>query len=217
MTSTIGSVLSALTSSSATSTSTSSTIDESEFLELLVAQMQNQDPLNPMSDTDYTAVLAQFSSLSLLTSLSTKIDSIAEDIEATNISQAASLVGSNITAEGSVVKADGSSSDIIYDLSDDIASGTINIYNSSGTLTDSIDLSAQTSGQHTVTWDCSDVTSGNYTVEISAYDSSGTAVTVSTYTSGTATGVTVEDGTLCFIVNGQNVPYENVVSIEQAS
>ncbi len=217
MTSTIGSVLSALTSSSTTSTSTSSTIDESEFLELLVAQMQNQDPLNPMSDTDYTAVLAQFSSLSLLTSLSTKIDSIAEDIEATNISQAASLVGSKITAEGSVVEADGSSCNIVYDLSDDIASGTINIYNASGTLTDSIDLGAQTSGQHTVSWDCSDVTNGNYTIEISAYDSSGTAVTTSTYTSGTATGVTVEDGTLCFIVNGQNIPYEDVVSIEQAS
>jgi len=179
--------------------------------------MQNQDPLNPMSDTDYTAILAQFSSLSLLTSLSTKIDSIAEDIESTNISQAASMVGSKITAEGSVVEADGSSCDIIYDLSDDIASGTINIYDSSGTLADSIDLSTQTSGQHTVTWDCSDVASGDYTVDISAYDSSGTAVTVSTYTSGTATGITVEDGTLCFIVNGQNVPYEDVVSIEQVS
>jgi len=216
MTSTIGSILQAA-STSTTSTTSTNTLDQEDFLNLLITQMQNQDPLNPMTDTDYTAVLAQFSSLSLLSSLSTKIDDMAVALEATSIAQVASLVGSKITAEGNVIEANGSSCNIVYELSDDAASGTINIYDTDGTLTDTIDLGAQSSGLHTAVWDCSSVASGNYTVAVTAYDSSGSTVTASTTASGTATGVTVEDGTLCFIVNGQSIPYGDVISIEKVS
>jgi flagellar basal-body rod modification protein FlgD len=216
MTSTIGSILQAA-STSTTSTSTTKTLSQDDFLNMLVTQMKNQDPLNPMSDTDYTAVLAQFSCLSQLSSLNTKIDTIASDIESSNVAQVAALVGSEITAEGNVIQANGSSCDIAYELSGDAASGKINIYDSSGALTDSLDLGVQTSGQHTITWDCSNVASGSYTVEVAAYDSSGTTVTANTTMSGTATGVTVQDGTLCLIVNGQNIPYEDVVSIKQGT
>jgi len=137
--------------------------------------------------------------------------------EASSIAQIASLVGSEITSEGNVIEANGSSCNIVYELSDDAASGTINIYDADGVLTDTINLGTQSSGMHTAVWDCSSVASGTYTVEVTAYDSSGSTVTTSTTTSGTATGVTVEDGTICFIVNGQSIPYGDVISISKAT
>ncbi len=76
------------TSSSSTSTTASSdtTLDKNAFLQLLVTEMQNQDPLNPTDDTSFIAQLAQFSSLEQMQQVSTNTDA----------SQALSMVGQQI-------------------------------------------------------------------------------------------------------------------------
>lgn len=92
------------TSSSSTTDATSSTTDsytnpgstltEADFLELLVAQIQYQDPLNPQSSTDMAAQLAQFSSLQQATDSSSSLSML----------QANSLVGSTVTIQVSDTK-----------------------------------------------------------------------------------------------------------------
>jgi flagellar basal-body rod modification protein FlgD len=70
------------TSSTSTSTSTSSdstaTVDTSDFLQLLVAQLQNQDPLNPIDNQDFVTQLATFSSLQQLISINTAVTKLAD-------------------------------------------------------------------------------------------------------------------------------------------
>ncbi len=86
--------------SSSTSSSTSGTggLGESDFLSLLVAQLKNQDPLNPMSDTDFIAQLANFSSLQQMTSVNTNVSSL---LQQQGISNATAMLGKQVqTSDG---------------------------------------------------------------------------------------------------------------------
>ncbi len=68
--------VSTLTNGSSSSTaqaSTTQTMSKDEFLQLFVAQLQNQDPLSPMDSSQFTSQLAQFSSLEQLTNLNTSM------------------------------------------------------------------------------------------------------------------------------------------------
>lgn len=96
----IGTVGNGQTQSSATSPVGSSTLDYNAFMKLLLAQMQNQDPLEPTASSDYVAQLATFSQVEQ--SMQTN-DKLAELLASSLISQAGSLIGQQITsADGSV-------------------------------------------------------------------------------------------------------------------
>ena len=83
-------------SSSATDPSgaSSATVNQADFLKLLTAQLRNQDPLNPVSNSDFTAQLAQFSTLSGVQQLNT---STQQMLALQQISQGATLVGKSVT------------------------------------------------------------------------------------------------------------------------
>lgn len=66
-------------SSSSTSSSTSS-LDENAFLQLMVTEMENQDPTNPMDDTQYASQLAQYSSLEQMTQVNTNLKSLTSAV-----------------------------------------------------------------------------------------------------------------------------------------
>src|SRR5579862_5902929 len=78
---------STLVGSTSHSTAPSQTLNQADFLNLLVTQMSSQDPLNPESDTDFAAQLAQFSALQTAQSTQTDLQSL----------QADSLIGQTVT------------------------------------------------------------------------------------------------------------------------
>ena len=80
---------SGIQSSDSVSSSSSQTLNQQDFLQLLVAQLQNQDPMNPQSDTDMAAQMAQFTSLQQSSSMSSSLAMM----------QANSLVGSTVTLQ----------------------------------------------------------------------------------------------------------------------
>lgn len=71
------------------------TVDYEAFLTLLVAQMQNQDPTEPMSDTEYIAQLASFSNVEQSTMINDKLDYL---IQLSSLQQAGSLIGRTVTS-----------------------------------------------------------------------------------------------------------------------
>lgn len=75
------------------SASSANSLGQDGYLKLLVAQVQNQDPLNPVSDTDFIAQLAQFNSLSSLNSLNA---SFSEMLKYQQLGQGANLIGKNV-------------------------------------------------------------------------------------------------------------------------
>src|SRR5512139_3118227 len=93
--------------SAATGTSASSTIaaaskamGKDAFLTLLIAQLQHQDPLNPADSTEFTAQLAQFSSLEQLSTINENLDALKLYQASGNNAQAVSFIGKNIVSKG---------------------------------------------------------------------------------------------------------------------
>jgi flagellar basal-body rod modification protein FlgD len=92
------------TGSSTTTTTNSAstatpTLGYNDFLQLLLAQMQNQDPLNPTDSTEYVSQLASFSNVEQGINMNSKLDQLLVD---TNLTQASTLVGHTIkSADGS--------------------------------------------------------------------------------------------------------------------
>ncbi len=85
---------------SSSSTATSNTINYNEFLQLLVAQLQNQDPTNPTDPTAFVSQLASFSAVEQQVNTNSKLDAL---LTQTELSQAGSVIGLTVTsADGSV-------------------------------------------------------------------------------------------------------------------
>lgn len=76
------------------------TVDYDAFLQLLLAQMKNQDPTSPMSDTEYVAQLASFSNVEQSTQLNDKLDQL---LQMSSIDQAANFIGRTVTSADGLV------------------------------------------------------------------------------------------------------------------
>lgn len=90
----------AVTGSTASSaTSQTQVLGKDEFFKMLIAQLKNQDPLNPLDGTAFSAQLAQFSSLEQLTNLNASLTAQNQNIANLLNTQSVSLIGKEITAD----------------------------------------------------------------------------------------------------------------------
>ncbi len=192
------------------------TLGKDDFLEMLVAQLQNQDPLNPLDGADFTAQLAQFSSLEQLSNMNTQLEVLNLYQSSLNNAQSVNLIGKEVTARGDGIKVEGPSAEFAYNLSESAEQVTIKIYDEEANLVDTIELGSQQEGENSVTWDCSDVAHGDYTFEISAIDDNGDEIPVYTIITGQVTGVTFKDGSPYLSVNGQDIPFGNIISVNES-
>lgn len=88
------------TTNSSSSTSSATALDYNSFLSLLMAEMQNQDPTNPMDSTQYVAQLATFSEVGQATETNSKLDQL---LQSSALSQAGSIIGRTVTsADGTI-------------------------------------------------------------------------------------------------------------------
>lgn len=220
------SVLSQYSSSTTSSSSStaSSTLGKDDFLTLLVTQLSNQDPLNPMDDKDMTAQLAQFSSLEQLTNINSGIETLNTTMSQGQLTNAVSYIGKSVTATGySLSKEDGTISAMYYSLGETVTDAAINIYDSDGTLVRSVSIGTKTSGEYEYDWDGLDssgdeVADGVYSVAITAYNSDGNQVLVQTQVSGIVSGVTTSSGTTYLnLKDGRTVALSNVSQIVNPS
>lgn len=191
------------------------TVGRDDFLKMLVAQLQNQDPLNPLDGADFTAQLAQFSSLEQLSNMNTQLEMLNLYQASLNNAQSVNLIGKEVTARGDGIKVEGASADLAYNLSEDASNVTIKIYDKEAKLVDTIELGSQQQGENSVMWDCSDVAHGDYTFEISAINANGDEISVYTIVTGQVTGVTFRDGSPYLSVNGKDIAFGDIISVNE--
>lgn len=216
MSTTIQGITGAAYTNSATKTA-DNTLGKDAFLKMLIAQLQNQDPLNPMDGTAFVAQLAQFSSLEQLSNLNSTMGALPDYLSQFTNAQMVNLIGNNAIARGNGLTVSGSSTKITYSLPSDIQSGTIKIYNSNGLLVDTVNIGSQKAGLQSTVWNSSRQGAGNYTCEISATDGKGQVVTVEKMISGIIGGVSFKDGLSYLTINGQEVAFSNVVAINKTN
>lgn len=170
----------ATTSKSTTDTSAADL--QSNFLTLLVTQLQNQDPTNPMDNSQLTTQLAQINTLSGIEKLNTTLGSISGQINSGQSLQASTLIGHGVMVNGSQILV-GSGQTTPFGLSLEQASTatTATITDASGKVVQTINLGAQSAGVHTFTWDGSTTdgttaADGKYSVSLSASNATGQLV-----------------------------------------
>jgi flagellar basal-body rod modification protein FlgD len=204
------------TSSSSTTSSTTS-LGKEDFMKLLLAQLKNQDPLEPMEGTEFSAQLAQFSSLEQLTNMNTELATQGVNQMTMGYTQSVNMIGKEaIVQNGNTIKVDGSTAELNYRLGSDAAEVVISIFNENGSQVKTIEGTGLTAGLNTTTLDCSDLTAGNYTFQVSAADLSGKSVTADTMISGLVTAAHFKNNTISLTVNGKEVALSDIVSIKQS-
>jgi flagellar basal-body rod modification protein FlgD len=192
-----------------------------DFLTLLVAQLQHQDPLNPAESTEFTAQLAQFSSLEQLQNIEATLNGFEVYQSTLNNIQASGFIGKTVTATGNGFGVHGGHPDPVrFDLMNDADSVYIQIYDTFGGFVADIQAGARQAGEQQMVWDGRDsngtiVADGPYTFTIMAMNADGTVVGSSSYTTGTVTGVDYKTGATNLLINDREVPISSVIRIEE--
>jgi flagellar basal-body rod modification protein FlgD len=181
-------------------------LGKDDFLKLFVTQLRAQDPLKPMDSSEFTSQLAQFSSLEQLTNINTGLTNMLAYQNSMQNTMAVSLIGQKVKVSGNSVTLNGQA-DIRYSLPADAAKVAISIYDKSGALVKQQEVSAQTSGEHGFIWDGKDKNGaacapGGYTFAIDAVDGAGQALSATTLTYGTVTGVSFENNVTYLSIDG---------------
>lgn len=184
-----------------------------EFLKMLIAQLKNQNPLNPLDGTEFTAQLAQFSSLEQLQNVYTELKALGQRQASLNNSQLVSLIGQEVTVRGNAFTASGGPVGLTYDLAGDAARLWVRIYDQQGGLVDTITAQNQGSGTNAVTWSNTRNLAGNFNFDVTAIDRAGDAVSVSGITRGIVTGVNFREDTPYLMVDGREVSIKDVLSV----
>ena len=165
MTAAVSSATSTAATTSSTSASTANSMDptasQDRFLKLLVAQLNNQDPMNPMDNAQMTTQLAQINTVSGIQELNKTVQGLVSQFSQMQMLQGSSLVGHKVLTDGNTVAKDGTTGTGAINLAADANAVSVQIINSSGAVVDTINLGAQTAGRH------------SFETDLSKYDSSG--------------------------------------------
>lgn len=195
---------------------------EQRFLKLLVTQLNNQDPLNPMENAELTSQLAQMSTVSGIEKLNATLSGLVSQTGSSQVLQAASLIGYNVLSEGNVIATsepkEGEEPGIVpfgVQLPGTAGEVEIKIVDSTGKTVRTIEAGPLKEGVNAVTWDGKDdqgnvVPVGAYSFSVAAANE-GVAMTATTLTFSQvaavkqgANGVTLE------LASGQSIGLADV-------
>jgi flagellar basal-body rod modification protein FlgD len=125
---------------------------EDRFLKLLVAQLQNQDPLNPMDNAQVTSQMAQIQTVSGIDKLNTTVQGLNAQFAQLQALSGASLVGHDVLIEGNRLAADNGVGHGGFELGSQADHVKLEVLDASGRVIDSADLGAMASGRHSFDW-----------------------------------------------------------------
>ncbi|WP_297913015.1 FlgD immunoglobulin-like domain containing protein [Thiomonas sp.] len=210
-------------SSSSSGTSGSSALGNANtFYNLLVTQLTNQDPLNPMSNTDLSAQLAQFSTASGVQAMQQSLAALTSQLAQTQSLQAASLVGRNVVFDDNSLSlgASGGSAGG-FTLASGAQDVQVQISNAAGQVVNTLDLGSMAAGVQSFNWNGNDASGaaagpGSYTFAVQATDANGASVGAAPFGSGQVVSVMLNGGSSPTLqIQGQNgsIPLSGVVGV----
>ena len=180
-------------SASGSTTATTNADSEQRFLKLLVTQLNNQDPLNPLDNAQLTSQLAQMSTVSGIEKLNTAFQAMLAQSGSSQVLQSASMIGRTVLVPGSeVALKKGTDVPFAIDMPQAADSVKVTVTNAAGDTVRSFDLGALPLGVKTLSWNGLDdkgvsVADGSYKVNVVATSGGATAAASAlTYSSVTS-------------------------------
>jgi len=221
--STFASSTTATTNSSKSATKTADIMGKEDFLTLLVAQLQNQDPLNPDDPTEFTAQLAQFSSLEQLYNLNESMAGLTTAQANSEKLAALSLIGKEVSYNGSKFTYNGTPVSVGYQLDGAATSVTLSLQDADGKTVKTLQAADTelAAGNHFISWDGTDldgnpVAAGTYKIVLQASASGKDAsVAAAPLISSEVIGVDLSNGMLT--TSAGEVLLNNLIKVTESA
>ena len=205
-------------STASTSTAAAAKDAADRFLTLLVAQLKNQDPLNPLDNAQVTTQLAQISTVSGINQLNDTVAALGASMGISQYLQAATLVGHDVVLGGNDLDLDDGNAQGGVQLSTAADHVTVAISDAAGNVVRTIDMGAQRAGTQYFDWDGKTdsgaaAPAGHYSFAVTA-TAAGKAVTFDTLMHATVEGiVSTSSGALLQLTGGNQVAFDAIKQI----
>jgi flagellar basal-body rod modification protein FlgD len=216
-------------SSSVTDTSGSGSLTsqaimaKDDFLRLLVAQMQNQDPLSPMESQEFAAELAQFTMVEQLENIDSNLDqSVQLDLmltQAINNTLSVGTIGKQAKGIGNLVTIDqNEEAHISFNLGEYARNVTISIKDEQGIEVRTLSFDNMSAGDHTLSWNLEnelgeELPTANYEFAVTAVAADDSEVQTTCLMIGNVTGVRYQDSQAYLLIDNQEISFGNVMEI----
>ncbi|MEO0498647.1 MAG: flagellar hook capping FlgD N-terminal domain-containing protein, partial [Pseudomonadota bacterium] len=184
---------------------------------LLTAQLQNQNPLEPMDSKEFTNQLTQFSGVEQSIQTNTLLEDMIKSQQAASASSLVGYLGNTITAEGSSTRLENGAANWGYDVQGAATTAKIVVRNSAGAPVFTQDV-ATNEGTHGFSWDGRSNTGsqnpdGIYSISIEATDADGNVFPVKTEISGRVDGIDMSGSTPTLAIGSATFPVTAVRSV----
>ena len=187
------------------------------FLTMLVAQLQNQDPLNPMDGTDFSSQLAQFSQLEQLINMNDSMGALSASLSKNSEGDALSYIGKQVTGNVDIMNVDeGTVTGGFYNLSDP-SDVMVTITDADDKVVKTLYDGQQGTGSHIIAWDGTDnagkaVEDGSYHYTVMANSGSGYSQVPSSVT-GKVDGIAYNNDQAYLVVQGILLDPKSLTSV----
>ena len=192
------------------------------FLQLLVTQLQSQDPTNPVQNEDFIAQLAQFTTLEQTGNTNDLLTKLVDQNAQRSQLDLVGMIGREVIAEGNTVTVDaGEDVSFQYTLQENSQTVQIEIFDATGKLVNRLQgLGPQLSGEHQIFWNGEDldenpVETGTYAFRVIAQDNQGNNLPVTTFLRETVNKVVLgTDGPVLALTSGKALRSSDILSVE---
>ncbi|HQQ70224.1 MAG TPA: flagellar hook capping FlgD N-terminal domain-containing protein [Alicycliphilus sp.] len=205
----------ATTTSKTRDSSTDPSAMQDRFLKLLVAQLNNQDPMNPMDNAQMTTQMAQINTVTSLQTLNQTVQSMAGQFGAMQQIQGISLIGRSVLSEGDRMSLADKTGKGMFDLAGAASSVKVDIVTPGGVAVDSIDMGAQEGGRLNFEWDASKYNGNPSDLRFRVTASNGESTVKATpLTQSQVMATGSKDGALTLtLADGSSVNYAKVLGV----
>lgn len=212
------------TSSNSNGSPTTAADIQDQFLTLLVAQLQNQDPTNPMDNSQLTSQMAQISTVSGIEKLNSTVESVTSQLASMQMLQGVSMIGRAVLSDGNqlgLVASEDEEGNIklsgtaAFDLEGSASNVTVTITDANGKIVDTIEMGSANAGRSYFTWDGSNYTGESMDLRFKVTATNGDAAVKSTTLSPNAVVATsISNGSLMLeLANGESINYNSVKAV----
>ena len=214
----VGSAPGATSATPAASTDPLSSLSSNfgDFLNLLMTQLQNQDPTSPMDANSFTSELVEFSSVEQQINTNTSLTQLIQLTQANDVTQSSAILGKQVTVDSTQVPLQNGSGTVNFTapVADPVS---ITVQDANGITLQQANVNA---AQGANTWNWNGMTAsgqqlpdGAYTVQVTGGPVGATATAVPFTVSGTATGVTTQNNSVNLQLGALSVPFTAVTSV----
>ncbi len=201
-------------SSGTATTAADTTASQDRFLKLLVAQLNNQDPMNPMDNAQMTSQMAQINTVTGIQQVNETLKGMATQFTSLQVLQGSSMVGHDVLLAGNTLTRSAGVASGAVDLAGNADAVKVDILSPAGQVLDTLNFGSLGAGRHSFDWDASSyVGTGEPSFRVTA-TLGGQPVATTSLARDTVVSVGSESGVMTVQLQGRGaVPYDSVKAI----